>query len=199
MKRIIAGFISLMLLALTGCGTTLGTDNLETEDRIFETQEQEVTFYAFRYGDKCIETEGFCDIEIDDDVMPTDGAFYEITADVTYLDGGVAGYAHFPQIDKVISCKEISVDDLSFPSIEEEKYGMLAIGDYADADYILISMGKRAVYKDGKWIYHYENVTTGENYENICYNGDITKEQIYEGVAKGILCCEDYFVMPNLD
>ena len=47
----------------------------------------------------------------------TDGCFYELTADITYLNGGVAGYVDFPQIDRVISCKEISPFDLNLPDI----------------------------------------------------------------------------------
>lgn len=195
-KLLIAGLVSVMLMTLAGCGKTTDYSEYGTVDQIYETEEKDVTIYAFRYGDKYIETESFREIEVSNDVMPTDGAFYIITADVTYLDGGVAGYTHYPQIDRVLNSTEISIDELSFPSIEEEKYGLLSISDYADADYLLNAMGNRAVYKEGKWIYRYEKNMAGNDYENIFYNGDITKDEIYEGVAKGIVCCEDYFVMP---
>ena len=193
---ILLGLAIVTLTLLTGCGIKNSEADYGMVDQLYEVSGNDVTLYAFRYGDKCIETENFYEIEIDESNMPKDGAFYKIEADVTFLDGGVAGFTHFPQIDKVISCSEISVEELSFPSIMDEKYGLLDIRDYADADYIFVAGGMRAVYKDGKWIYSYEKTIPGKNYENIFYNGDIILDQVNEGVANGIVCCEDYFVMP---
>ena len=36
-----------------------------------------------------------------------EGGRYKVTADITYLNGGVAGYVDFPQIDRVISIERI--------------------------------------------------------------------------------------------
>lgn len=38
-----------------------------------------------------------------------DGKHYILTADVTFLNGGVAGYVDYPQIDRVISIEEINI------------------------------------------------------------------------------------------
>lgn len=35
-----------------------------------------------------------------------EGKHYKVTADVTYLNGGVAGYVDYPQIDRIISIEE---------------------------------------------------------------------------------------------
>jgi hypothetical protein len=58
-----------------------------------------------------------------------DGGFYKLTADVKYLNGGVAGYVNYPDIKNVSNCEEISPLDLHLPSITEKRYGLCLIGD----------------------------------------------------------------------
>lgn len=190
-------------LILPGCGLNLNANHggntnggYGYPDQMFQTDENKVTIYAFRYGDKCIETEHCYEIDMPLEEMPVDGAFYEIVADVTFLDGGIAGFTHMPQIRKLRSCKEISVDELSFSSIENEQYGLLSLGDYCDGDLLLVARGNRAVYKDGEWIYSYSTGLYIENNQYVCCNEGVTAEQINEGIDNGVLCCEDYFVMP---
>lgn len=182
---------------LTGCGINMNKIEHGTVDAMYETKENKVTIYAFRFGEKCIETEHFYCIDMPLDKMTKDGAFYKIIADVTYLDGGVAGFMHYPDIRKVRECEEISSDELSFPSIEEEQFGLLTLGEYADADYLLKARGFAAVYKNGEWIYTYSTGMYIDNYQYVSCNEGVTAEEIYEGIEQGVLCCEAYFVMPS--
>lgn len=199
-KNVIARLMMASFLLLTGCGLNRGgniNDGYSYPDQMFQTEENKVTLYAFRYGDKCIETEHCYEIDVPLDMMPVDGAFYEIVADVTFLDGGIAGFIHMPEIRKIRSCKEISVEELSFSSIESESYGLLELGDYCDGELLLCGQGIKAVYDNGKWIYSYSNYMYIDTNQAVYYNGVITEEQIKAGMENGVICCEDYFVMPQ--
>ena len=128
-----------------------------------------------------------------------DGEFYRIVADVTYLNGGIAGYVNYPKIEDVTSVKKISASDLDIPSITEECYGLTRIGDYADGDLFLNSFDMMAVWKNGKWIYRYNEGSAAEDGRYICRRKGVTDEEIEAGVAKGVLSCADYFVAPAID
>ncbi|MBP5279990.1 MAG: hypothetical protein J6Z03_05865 [Erysipelotrichaceae bacterium] len=128
-----------------------------------------------------------------------DGKFYELTADITYLNGGVAGYVNFPEINNVISCKEISPFDLDLPDIKTQRYGLTLIGDYAEGDIFLHEYMKKAVWKDGEWIWKYDKDMDGENGTLICYRSDVSTEDIEKGISEGVLSCAEYFVQPAIN
>ena len=128
-----------------------------------------------------------------------EGGFYEIIADVTYLNGGVAGYVNYPKISSIKSYEEVSPLNLGLPSIRENIYGLSLIGDYADADVFLNEYRKMAVWKDGSWIYRYDRSKKEEDGTVICYRNDVSEEEINAGREEGILLCENYFVLPQTD
>ena len=125
-----------------------------------------------------------------------DGKFYEVTADISYLNGGIAGYVDFPEIKHIIDCKEISPFDLNLPFITEYRYGMTLIGDYAEGDIFLSQIRVKAVWKDGNWIWSYDKEKDREDGTSVCYQFGTSEEEIEEGIEKGILSCEKYFVLP---
>ncbi len=128
-----------------------------------------------------------------------EGGFYRITADVTYLNGGVAGYVDYPQVSDIHSAEEISPLTLNLPSIHKTIYGLTLIGDYADADVFLNEYNRIAVWKDGEWIFRYDKTMKEEDGTVICFQSDVTEEEINAGREEGIILCESYFVLPVPD
>ena len=167
-------------------------------DELYTTRDKNATFYAFRFGDKFFETNNFYDIEINTDEEIADGGFVKITADVDFLDGGIAGYLHMPQIRKLKKIEKVSVDDFSFPSVREKAFGIMKIGDYSDGDYFFTARGHAGVYKDGKWLYKYSyNKILSRDDCRIFYREGVAEESIDQGIKNDILCCADYFVLPK--
>ncbi|MBR3313272.1 MAG: hypothetical protein IKG18_03950 [Atopobiaceae bacterium] len=62
------------------------------------------------------------------------GEAVEVVADVTYLNGGVAGYVDYPQVNSIAGCEEVAPDELDLPKLEETRYGLVRIGDYAEGE-----------------------------------------------------------------
>ena len=152
--------------------------------------------YIFQYGDRAflvdsrdsISTWGF-DLR--------DGGFYKIVADVTFLNGGIAGYVNYPEIKSITSCDEVSPFEIDLPSIEEDGFGLLLIGDYADGDVLLRSRNGNAVWKDGSWVYRYDKELKLDDGTVALVGKDVGKEDVQDGIAAGVLSCADYFVMPK--
>lgn len=157
------------------------------------------TIDLFCFNGQLYTVDGCESISAPIDQEPKDGEFYRIVADVTYLNGGIAGYVNYPEIKYVNSCKKISVSDLNLPSITEKLYGLTRIGDYADGDLFLCEFCGYAVWKDGEWIYRYDKYSLGKDNRLVCRRNGVTDEEIETGVAKGILSCADYFVTPTID
>ncbi|MBR3346688.1 MAG: hypothetical protein IKG37_06375 [Solobacterium sp.] len=126
-----------------------------------------------------------------------EGHFYRLVADVTILNGGVAGYVNYPEVHELKECTEISPFDLDLPSMMEQKYGLCLIGDYADGDLILNDYYHMAVWKDGAWIYHYDRSMKLEDGTLVCCRNDVTEAEVMEGIQKGINSCERYFAYPG--
>lgn len=168
------------------------TDQMWSETRMGET----IDLFCFDGRlftvDRCESVNAILDQE------PEDGKFYRIVADVTYLNGGVAGYVDYPEIKSVESSKEIAVSDLGLPSVTEKRYGLTLIGDYADGDVFLCEYGNMAVWKDGSWVYRYDKSSDGKDGTLICRRDGVTDEDIEAGVAEGVLSCADYFVAPAI-
>lgn len=194
-KILIVIFLIVCVAVIAGA-MLLRNSNSLMSDAMYESKAVPATLYAFRFGDDCIETEDFYDINVPLDKIPKDGAFYKITADVSYVSGGIAGYLLKPEIVKLHKCEEISINELSFPSIEEDAYGFVSLEGYVDADYLLNMRGWTAVYKDGEWIYTYSTTIHLNDNQDVYCNEGVTEEQVSEGMENGILFCEDYFVMP---
>jgi major membrane immunogen (membrane-anchored lipoprotein) len=115
MKRIAFTFgcVMLLALALIGCnGSTVPETTVEppdTTDEMWSESKTDVEIevyvqdghvYTAEYDYELPELAGRSDL--------IDGASYLVTADVTFLNGGVAGYVDYPQIDRIISIEEIT-------------------------------------------------------------------------------------------
>ncbi|MBQ6492866.1 MAG: hypothetical protein IJI92_03250 [Erysipelotrichaceae bacterium] len=188
-----------MILVLWACGKK---DQVPQEpdatDQLYKDKKNNEVVYIFQMDETTYMIDPAYEISLYGEELE-DGKFYKLTADITYLNGGVAGYVNFPEIDNVISCEEISPYDISLPRITEKRYGLMIIGDYADGDIFLHEYWKMALWKDGEWIWKYDKEMDGEDGSLICYRLDVNEEDIKEGIAQGILSCEDYFVQPKIE
>jgi len=125
-----------------------------------------------------------------------EGQFYRIVADVDYLYGGVAGYDGYPDIRDVSSIEEVSPDDLDIPTIDQQRYGVVRIDGYADADYLLYEYGRKAVLSDGEWVYRYDKDYTRDDGTVVLYRDGAEKDLIESSIADGVVCNEDFFLVP---
>ncbi|MCR5108410.1 MAG: hypothetical protein K6B28_09625, partial [Lachnospiraceae bacterium] len=126
-------------------------DPENTSDWMSEDYESGVTLYVFRMDGETYTVDGTERVEVDEQLE--DGRFYKLVADVTFLNGGVAGYYNYPQIEQVLSCDEIEPSDLKLPAISEKIYGLVNIGDYADGDILFNNYYEAYVWEDGEWIW----------------------------------------------
>ena len=197
----IVGVVALSLLAcaFAACGGSAGSPEPEytevSTDQMWEEEKTDETIYVFAKDSGVFTVDMVYPIGTLGQPLE-DGCFYKLTADVTYLNGGVAGYVDFPEIRDVSDCEEVSPFDMNLPQITEKRYGMTLIGDYADGDVFLYEGGMISVWKDGAWIYDYDKTTAGDDGTLICYREEISEEEAKAGAAEGILCCEDFFVLP---
>ena len=102
-----------MSIALAGCNRTSGTettahphggsDEMWSEFRnseVLEVVKKSGRVYTTDTGYELPSLSGYNELE--------EGKVYKLIADVTLLNGGVAGYVDYPQIERVISIEEIS-------------------------------------------------------------------------------------------
>ena len=125
-----------------------------------------------------------------------EGHFYDVVADVTYLNGGIAGYVNYPEIERVTSCEDVSPLEMGLPALEPDKYGLMLIGDYADGDVLLRSYGKAAVWKAGAWVYRYDSEVDLSDGKKAAVRKGVTADSVSAGTSTGVLSCADYFVLP---
>jgi len=195
-----------LLFALVGCAnetpqTTPGPQPIDDSgqtDEMFNDEVANDELYVFQIdGQSTIVGEYFYQMYLPTSKELEEGHFYRVVADVTYLNGGIAGYVNYPEIESVKSCDEVSPFDIGLPSIRDKSYGLLLIGDYADGDLLFREMGTRAVWKDGAWIYRYDNDIELSDGRAACVREGITTDDVQEGMKQGVLSCEDYFVLPS--
>ena len=129
---LLAGFLALFL---AGCGRESSkqswTEDNSTDQLYSETQ-ADTEIFLFQINGRVYTVDGVYPVDRFIDEEMEDGGFYRITADVTILNGGVAGYYNFPQIDQVKECVPVSWSDLNLPAVAEKQYGLVLIGDYFD-------------------------------------------------------------------
>lgn len=200
LPAVLAGAV-LLSMCLAGCGRSPEPEPVEiagdVTDEMWEDEVTGDTICVFVMdGETYTADSNLYEVDVYGAQPLEDGSFYELTADVTYLNGGVAGYVDFPEIGQIHSCEEISPLDLGLPDITENRYGLLLIGDYAEGDVFLGRNRLGAVWKDGEWIWSYENMVNGEDGTLTWYRDGISEAEIRAGVDSGVLACEDYFVMP---
>lgn len=165
-------------------------------DQMYSSSAYSEALYVFQIDGKTVTTNGCYTVDVNSGEPLRDGGFYKVIADVTYLNGGIAGYVDYPEVKSVYSCEEISPDELNLPSVLEKRYGLIRIGDYADGDLLLNEYGMKAVWKDGAWAYRYDDDFKLEDGTLVLFRTGADKDAIMAGIADGVLSCEDYFVVP---
>lgn len=198
----VVGLASGVALALVvgGCGTLPpavgggGDDN--TTDQMYNTPVTGAEFYVFPYEDKVftVKDPNTIDLPVWDPLE--DGKFYKVVADVRWLNGGVAGYVNYPQIESLHSYEEVSPYDMGLPSIRDKRYGLTLIGDYADGDLFFYDWNVRALWKDGSWLWRYDRELDLGNGSVACCKEGVTADEVRSGMDAGVLACERYFVLP---
>ena len=128
---------------------------------------------------------------------PLKDGFYQVVADVTYLNGGIAGYVDYPEVKSVASVQPVSPFDMGLPATKDEVYGVTLIGDYADGDVLVYGGGPKLVWKDGAWAYHYDNTVNLSDGRSALVRSGVTADEVQAGADEGVLSNENYFVLPQ--
>ncbi|MDO5134174.1 MAG: hypothetical protein Q4D81_14515 [Eubacteriales bacterium] len=200
-RILLAGCLAACLAVCSaGCGRARPKQSgMETDatDQMYSKEQKDVQIDVFRMNGQVYTVENVYPVDCYLGEEEKDGGFYRILADVTFLNGGVAGYYNFPQIRQVKEWTEVSPFDIGLPVITEKQYGVVLIGDYADGDIFLRESGKKAVWKDGDWIWQYSRETVTADGKRVCLREGVTEEEAGQGIADGVLSCGDYFVIPG--
>lgn len=167
-----------------------------TTDQMFTEEVYGAELYVFQIDGETVTVDGCYSVGVYTEKELVDGRFYKIVADVTYLNGGIAGYVNYPEIQQVTSCKEVSPYDIGLPSTEDAVYGLTLIGDYADGDILFNEWHTMAVWKDGKWVWHYDDEIELDDGRYVGVREGVTEEDVLAGIDNGVLSCKDYFVAP---
>lgn len=200
---------SALVFGLLGCGgpepteTTGGPEPVETTggledstDQMFDKHVDGAEFYVFQIDGKTMTADGYR-YEVGLMGEPLDDGFYKVVADVTYLNGGIAGYVNYPQIEYVQSCEEVSPLEIDLPALDKKSHGLMRIGDYADADVLLAGYDTIAVWKDGSWAYRYDTALELSDGTVAYVREGVSEDDVRAGQQDGVLLCEDYFILPN--
>ena len=198
-KYIMAFIVFLMVFMIAACGNKKDepVELPDSTDQMFDDRKDGEVVYIFQMDGKIYMIEPRYEIDLNGRELE-DGCFYRMRADITYLNGGVAGYVNYPDNIDVISIDKISAFDLDLPKVTEKRYGLGFIGDYADGDILLHEYSQKAVWKDGEWLWHYDKELKREDGSQVLYRDGVTEEQIEKGIEEGILSCAEYFVEPAI-
>ncbi len=132
-------------------------------DKIYYNSEQNVTFGVMRCENTYLtfssdlDYAGWCGLygEMPGEVDLSDGEFAFITADITRISGGVAGFMGNPRIDKLISVQSATLEQMTeYAGIEqydpEERYFN---GPRTYGDYLIVQLGNiYHIYRGGEFI-----------------------------------------------
>ena len=208
MKRIICVMLVgvCVAMAIAGCSSQqrqvpeLVDDTViideDATDQMFSEDVYGAEFFVFQMDGESFTVDDCYPVGLMQEDSLIDGRFYKVVADVTYLNGGIAGYVNFPEVHDVHSCVEVSADELDLPSIEETPYGLVRIGDYADGDILCNDQGIKAVWMDGAWVWRYEYDAQLDDGINVLLRDGVDTATAQAGADAGILACEDYFILP---
>lgn len=166
----------------------------DSTDQMFGRDEDAAEFYTFQYGGDSLTVDNGYEVDLRSDLE--DGKFYKVIADVRYLNGGVAGYVDYPEIKDVISIEEVSPFELNLPAIEDQRYGLTLVGDYADGDVFYYGSGTMALWKDGKWTCKYGQSKELDDTRIVCLRKGVKLEDVQARIDAGTISCEDFFVLP---
>lgn len=187
-KNIVIVFC-LCCLFISGCSSrdmAKGTENDSTTeedmyvaDAMSTEKEKNKSFYIMRVKDDYLEIPGECKwvYTEGDAVFPEleDGQIAYVTADVSIVDGGEAGYMRNIFIDKLISCEKLAYSDvcqtLEIPNLYDVQFAYAnRMLSYIDGDkYYLCVLNRQyiEVYENGKSHMEYEYNEIYEQNESI--------------------------------
>lgn len=165
-------------------------------DEMFNERASDARLRVFVMDGRCKTVDTLDEVDVMGEKELEEGHFYNVVADVTYLNGGIAGYVNHPEVERVKSCDDVSPLDMGLPTLEPDKYGLMLIGDYADGDVLLRSHSKTAVWKDGAWVYRYDSETALPGGKKAAVRKAVTEDAVRAGIDAGVLSCADYFVLP---
>lgn len=196
--------VAFLALLVTGCSTVPAPAPEPQEvvieegstDQMFRDQVSDAELYVLQDEGVTLTADHLYAVDVMADEPLRDGCFYRVVADVTYVNGGVAGYVDYPEVGRVRSCEEVSPFDMGLPSLGEARYGLTLIGDYADGDVLCNEVGLDAVWKGGAWVWHYDRDLKLDDGREALVRDGVTQDDVQAGMESGVLSCEDYFVMP---
>lgn len=167
-------FLVLLLnLILTGCIKQNNTQDVV--DQIYTTKVKNESLIVFNCQDNYVtltDTNIYWVRLYDSNPSFTlqDGEFAEITADVTYYSGGVAGFQNNPEINKIKNIQIISLDEAKdICNIQElpesiDGFWKPYIWNYNDIEYLIFNLfGDTYIYQDSTYIDTIENLYQEEN------------------------------------
>ena len=204
MRRLVAAGLVAAVLSLSACAGK-ATQPKEPEpvpieststDEMFNEHVDDARLRVFVMDDRCKTVDTLDEVDVMGEKELEEGHFYNVVADVTYLNGGIAGYVNYPDVERVTSCSDASPFEMGLPALEPNKYGLLLIGDYADGDVLLRAYGKAAVWKDGAWVYRYDKEIDLPDGKKAAVRKGVTADSVSAGASTGVLSCADYFVLP---
>ena len=165
-------------------------------DEMFSERANDAQLRVFVMDGRSKTVDALDEVDVIGEKELEEGHFYNVVADVTYLNGGVAGYVNYPQVERVTSCDDVSPLEMGLPVLKPDTYGLLLIGDYADGDVLLRTYGKAAVWKDGAWVYRYDKEIDLPDGKKAAVRKGVTADEVSAGASTGVLSCADYFVLP---
>ncbi|MBP5264132.1 MAG: hypothetical protein J6Z33_07145 [Lachnospiraceae bacterium] len=176
------------------------------------TKAENQTFYVFQHKGVLCYLPGMT--YISREIMAMDGHFAKVTADVEWVEGYQINWNHdyvekcekHPDILNVINVEEVPVEEVYNElcvKSKEDIAGLYSLkgytdeGDYfmeysfsQDPIYILYQANEKKYVYDGSW-YKTE-------FGTVCYKGNPDKKAVLQKIKDtGILCCEEYFVVPK--
>ena len=196
--------IAVLSCSLFGCACSLLPSHENTvveidtgtSDQMYEDEVTGLELYVFQIDGAVLTTDYFYDINVGGEPL-RDGGFYRIVVDATLLNGGVAGYVDYPEISHVTSCEEISPLEMGLSPIESGAYGLSLIGDYADGDVLLNLYSVKGVWKDGSWVYRYDDEIELPGGTQALVRDGVSESDVQAGIEADTLSCEDYFILPE--
>ena len=204
MRRFVMAGLVVAVLGLSACAGK-ATKPKEPEpvpieststDEMFNERVRDAQLRVFVIDGRSKTVDTLDEVDVASEKELEEGHFYDVVADVTYLNGGIAGYVNYPEIERVTSCEDVSPLEMGLPALEPDKYGLMLIGDYADGDVLLRAYGKAAVWKAGAWVYRYDSEVALPDGKKAAVRKGVTADSVSAGASTGVLSCADYFVLP---
>jgi len=176
------------------------------------TKAKHQTFYVFQKKSDSYYLPNMTHISQKITVM--DGAFFKVTADVEWVEGYQINLNHdyvqkcekHPDILNVINVEEVPVEEVYNElcvKSKEDISGLYSLKGYTDEGDYFLGMGFAQdpiyiVFQANEKKYVYDDAWVMTEFGTVCYKGNPDKKAVLQKIKDtGILCCEEYFVVPK--